>query len=103
MQAGNLKCEVFGKACKTKGGLTRHVNKQHPEIANQPKPLSKGSDIILQMPAISQLLIQSFTELSDDDCLPDKIRKEFKDNVNLQPLDIFVKDIRDQYKKFAKR
>ena len=103
MQAGNLKCKVCGKACKTKGGLTRHVNKQHPEIANQPKPLSKGSDIILQMPAISQLLIQSFTELSDDDCLPDKIRKEFKDNVNLQPLDIFVKDIRDQYKKFAKR
>ena len=103
MQAGNFKCEVCGKACKTKGGLTRHVNKQHPEIANQPKPLSKGSDIILQMPAITQLLIRSFTELSDDDCLPDKIRKEFKDNVNLQPLDIFVKDIRDQYKTFVKR
>ena len=103
MQTGNFKCEVCGKACKTKGGLTRHVNKQHPEIAHQPKPLSKGSDFILQMPAITQLLIRCFTELSDDDCLPDKIRKEVKDNVNLQPLDIFVKDIRDQYKKIGKK
>ena len=97
MQTGTFKCEVCGRVCKTKGGLTRHVNKQHPEIASQPKPLSKGSDIILQMPAITQLLKRSFTELSNDDCLRDKIRKEFKDNVSLQPLDVFVNDIRDQY------
>ena len=32
-----------------------------------------------------------------------KYVRKFKDNVNLQPLDTFVKDIRDQYKKFAKR
>ena len=50
-----------------------------------------------------QLTKRSFTELSNDDCLPDKIRKEFKDNVSLQPSDIFVKDIRDQYKKSAER
>ena len=50
----------------------------------------ESTEVILQVPAIKQLLRKSFVELYNDECNPDEIRGELKKCVDFSPTDLFV-------------
>ena len=108
IQGGDFKCVVCEKICKTIGGLTRHMNKRHPEKRNQSTleisaQEKESTAVILQVPAIKRLMRRSFVELYNDECYPDEIRGELTKCVDLPPTDLFVQDIRNIYEKFSSR
>ena len=68
------------------------MNKRHPEKRNQSiletsAQEKESTAVILQVPAIKQLLRRSSVELYNDECCPDEIRGELKKCDDLSPTD----------------
>ncbi len=74
MDSGSFQCSTCMKVCKTKGGLTRHVNSKHKvgdgrhEAKQKDKEISKALFIML--------VNQSSMDLSKDFCYPPNVRSD---------------------------
>ena len=73
---GEFCCSVCGKKCKSKGGLTRHKRAKHE--ADTLVCTSESNENGFTIEVYCQLVNQSAKSLSEDECYPESIRKEFE-------------------------
>ena len=81
--AVNFPCEHRDKTCKTKRGLTRHVNARHPEVnvENRTPSAVKSPEEKLHPLYFKKFIQNGASKLALDECYSEKFRKEFSSYV----------------------
>ena len=87
-----FKCNVCGKACKSRRGLTRHSNSKHPDVSSSsgvatsastaaPKCSSSSADELsrqkLHPLQLKTIVLKCAEKLSSDECFPSNLREKF--------------------------
>ena len=87
-----FKCNVCGKACKSRRGLTRHSNSKHPDVGSSsgvampastaaPKCSSSSADELsrqkLHPLQLKTIVLKCAEKLSSDECFPSNLREKF--------------------------
>ena len=88
-----FECNVCGKACKSRRGLTRHSNSKHPEVSSSsgvamsastavPKPSSSSLADELSRQKLHPLQLKTIVlkcaeKLSSDECFPSSLQEKF--------------------------
>ena len=66
---------MCGKICKSKGGLTRHINAKHEKNVNDTGQIDENN---FTVDDYCKLVNESAKSLSEDECYPESIRKQFE-------------------------
>ena len=66
---------MCGKICKSKGGLTRHINAKHEKNVNDTDQIDENN---FTVDDYCKLVNESAKSLSEDECYPESIRKQFE-------------------------